>query len=124
MPRILLVEDDETSREMLALRLELNGFDVLCATNGADAIDQAFDGSPDLILLDMNLPKVDGWAIARKLKDNVLTSSIPIIGVSAHAMPGDRERALDCGCTEYETKPVDWAALGPKICALLKDKLA
>lgn len=120
MARILLVEDDETSRDMLKLRLELNGHEVLVAIDGEQALVYARERSPQLVLLDMNLPKLDGWTVARWLKDEAATANIPLIGVSAHAMEGDRERALRSGCDEYETKPVDWSRLGQKIDQLLK----
>lgn len=120
MPRILLVEDDETSREMLSLRLNLKGFELLTARDGGQALDSARSENPDLILMDMNLPVMDGWTVTSTLKAEPATSSIPIIGVSAHAMAGDRHKALECGCDEYETKPVEWLKLLGKIEALLK----
>jgi CheY-like chemotaxis protein len=116
---VLLAEDDETSRDMLTLRLELNGFTVRQAVNGDEAVREAQRLLPDLLLLDMNLPVLDGWGVARQLKADAATARLPIIGVSAHAMAGDRERALTAGCDEYETKPVDWASLLPKIERLL-----
>jgi CheY-like chemotaxis protein len=122
LPRVLLVEDDETSREMLSLRLELNGYEVEHAGDGQAALNCAAATPPDLILLDMNLPILDGWHVSRELKKHPATSQVPIIGVSAHAMSGDRERALTAGCDEYETKPVDWSRLAPKMSALLERK--
>lgn len=121
MARILLVEDDEISSEMLTLRLQLRGYEVLHSDDGQLAITTATEELPDLILLDMNLPSIDGWTVARALKQSVSpTAHIPIIGVSAHAMSGDRENALAAGCDDYETKPVDWVQLLPKIEALLQ----
>ena len=122
MSDILLVEDDETSREMLTLRLELNGYNVRHAVDGAKALEEVAAALPDLILLDMNLPVLDGWTVARRLRAEPLTAAIPIIGVSAHAMAGDHERALQAGCDEYETKPVDWAKLAPKIKGILGER--
>ncbi len=121
MARILLVEDDEISSEMLTLRLQLRGYEVLHSDDGQLAIRTATEELPDLILLDMNLPSLDGWTVARALKQPASTTAqIPIIGVSAHAMSGDRENALAAGCDDYETKPVDWVQLLPKIEALLQ----
>lgn len=119
MARILLVEDDDTSREMLSLRLQLKGHAVIEAVDGQEAIDTARQELPDLILMDMNLPTMDGWTVTRQLKAAEQTRTIPIIGVSAHAMAGDREKALSAGCDEYETKPVEWMELLPKIDRLL-----
>ncbi|MGI8908871.1 MAG: response regulator [Candidatus Sumerlaeaceae bacterium] len=121
--KILLIEDDETSRDMLKLRLELNGFEVACAMDGKAGIHAVTTAAPDLILLDMNLPEMDGWAVAACFKAHGDTAGIPIIGVSAHAMAGDRERALKAGCDEYETKPLEWARLLPKMERLLKQRL-
>lgn len=119
MPRVLLVEDDETSRELLTLRLSLAGYEVLTAVDGGEAVAHARSRSPDVILMDMNLPVMDGWTITQTLKSDESTRHIPIIGVSAHAMAGDREKALAAGCDEYETKPVEWRSLLPKIETLL-----
>lgn len=125
MTRILLVEDDETSRDVLSLRLTLKGYEVVCACDGAEALrmargtDNAENARPELVLMDMNLPVMDGWTVTRRLREDPLTRGIPIIGVSAHAMTGDRERAIAAGCDDYETKPVEWLRLLLKIEALL-----
>ena len=115
MPRILLVEDNEMNRDMLSRRLERRGFEVLCAEDGAAGVDIARTQAPDLILLDMSLPVMDGWTAARTLREDSSTQSIPIIALTAHAMAGDREKALAAGCDEYDTKPVDFKRLMGKI---------
>jgi CheY-like chemotaxis protein len=111
MAKILLVEDNEMNRDMLSRRLIRRGFDVVIAVDGAQGVDMAVSESPDLILLDMSLPVMNGWDAARKLKADSGTSSIPIIALTAHAMGGDREKALEAGCDEYETKPVEFKRL-------------
>jgi CheY-like chemotaxis protein len=113
--RILVVEDNEMSRDMLSRRLMRKGHNVLEATNGIDAVSTAQRHSPDLILMDMSLPEVDGWEATRRLKADKSTSHIPIIALTAHAMSGDREKALEAGCTDYATKPVDFDLLLRKI---------
>lgn len=122
MATILLVEDDETSRDMLTLRLELQGHEVQAAGDGMEAMGAATSLLPDLVLLDMNLPELDGWTVARRLREQESTAHLKIIGVSAHAMQGDRDKAIAAGCDEYETKPVEWGRLSSKIEALLKEK--
>ena len=117
---ILLVEDHEMNRDMLTRRLERRGFRVTIATNGAEALELAHASLPDLILMDMSLPVIDGWTATTQLKASAATGHIPVIGLTAHAMTGDRERALAAGCDEYETKPVEFLKLLPKIEALLK----
>lgn len=117
--RILLVEDDELNREMLARRLTRVEFEVLCASDGEEAIALAVRERPALILLDMSLPCIDGYAAARQLKALPETRHIPIIGLSAHAMRGDREKALEAGCDEYETKPIQFDRLQALIRAAL-----
>jgi CheY-like chemotaxis protein len=119
MATILLVEDNETNREMLSWRLERKGFDVLMAEDGAQGVALAHESTPDLILLDMSLPVLDGWAAARQLKADLSTARIPIIALTAHAMKGDREQALQAGCDDYDTKPVEFARLLEKIEAQL-----
>ena len=111
MATILLVEDDEMNRDMLRRRLVKRGFDVAIAEDGAKAIAAAQAQTPDLILLDMSLPVKDGWQTARELKADRQTSPIPIIALTAHAMDGDRQRALAAGCDDYDTKPVDFKRL-------------
>lgn len=117
-PRILLVEDNEMNRDMLSRRLQRRSFEVDLATDGGEALQRA-EHSPDIILLDMSLPVMDGWTVAGKLKATDKTRSIPIIALTAHAMVGDRERAIAAGCDDYETKPVDFPRLLSKIEALL-----
>jgi CheY-like chemotaxis protein len=115
MAKILLVEDNEMNRDMLSRRLIRRGFDVVTAVDGAQGVDMAVSESPDLILLDMSLPVINGWDVAQKLKADSSTSSIPTIALTAHAMGGDREKALDAGCDEYETKPVEFKRLLEKM---------
>ena len=119
MTKILLVEDNEMNRDMLSRRLERKGFQVLIAVDGQEGIDKARGECPNLILMDMNLPIIDGWEATRQLKADNATASIPIIGLTAHAMSGDREKCLEAGCDQYDTKPVDFAGLLVKIQALL-----
>ena len=115
MGRILLVEDNELNRDMLSRRLKKRGFDIDIAIDGQQGIDMAGSGNPDLILLDMSLPIVDGWDAARALKSNEATKDIPIIALTAHAMAGDKEKALEAGCDDYDTKPVELPRLLEKI---------
>ncbi|MBM7845823.1 response regulator [Herpetosiphon giganteus] len=118
---ILLVEDHEMNRDMLKRRLERRDFTVSIAVDGQEAIDMVESLMPDIILMDMSLPNVDGWTATRTIKANSAVSQIPIIGLTAHAMAGDRERCLEAGCNEYEIKPVDFTSLVSKIQALVKD---
>ena len=115
MTKILLVEDNDLNRDMLSRRLIRRGFDVVIAVDGGQGVDMAVSESPDLILLDMSLPIMDGWDVAQKLKADSITSRIPIIALTAHAMSGDREKTLEAGCDEYETKPVEFKRLLEKI---------
>jgi two-component system, cell cycle response regulator DivK len=117
---ILLVEDNEMNRDMLRRRLEKRGFKVLTAEDGAQALHTAKGHAPDLILLDMSLPLVDGWTAAAELKADESTRSIPVIALTAHAMDGDRQKAMSAGCDDYDTKPVDLQRLLVKIAALLE----
>jgi two-component system, cell cycle response regulator DivK len=119
MAKILLVEDNEMNRDMLARRLEKRGFQLVIATDGLMGIEMARKEMPDLILMDMSLPGLDGWQASRQLKSDNATSRIPIIALTAHAMAEDREKAMAAGCDEYETKPVELASLLAKIVALL-----
>lgn len=112
---ILLIEDNELNRDMLSRRLERRGYAVVMAVDGEEGVESARRARPDLILMDMSLPVLDGWEATRRLKADPGTRDIPIIGLSAHAMAGDRERALDAGCDDYDTKPVDLARLLDKI---------
>src|SRR5512134_1942886 len=122
MPKILLVEDNELNRDMLSRRLERKGFSVVMAEDGRQGVAMAASEAPDLILLDMSLPLVDGWEAARQIKARAVTKGIPIIALTAHAMSGDREKALAAGCDEYDTKPVEFARLLAKIEAILKSR--
>lgn len=107
MPKILLVEDQEMNRDMLSRRLKKRGYDVLIAVDGAEGLEKARTDSPDLILMDMSLPVIDGWEATRTLKADEATRGIPVVALTAHAMSTDRERALEAGCNAYETKPVE-----------------
>ena len=120
MPKILLVEDNEMNRDMLSRRLQRKGYEVVVAVDGQEGIDMASSESPDLILLDMSLPVVDGWEAAGRLKNCPDTRGIPIIALTAHAMAGDREKALEAGCDEYDTKPVELPRLLEKIQSMLE----
>ena len=113
--KILLVEDNELNRDMLTRRLKRKGFTVLCAENGQEGIDIAKSENLDIILMDLSLPVVDGWTAAERLKADATTKSIPIIALTAHAMKGDREKALEAGCDDYDTKPIDFERLLDKI---------
>jgi two-component system cell cycle response regulator DivK len=117
--RVLIVEDNEMNRDMLSRRLERHGYTVLTAENGEDGLSSARLERPDLILMDMGLPVMDGWAATRLLKQDAATRHIPVIALSAHAMAGDREQALRAGCDEYDTKPVELSRLLGKMTALL-----
>jgi len=119
MAKILLVEDNEMNRDMLSRRLQRKGHEVLMAADGMQGILMAESHAPDLILLDMSLPVIDGWEAARRLKASEATRGVPVIALTAHAMSGDREKALAAGCDDYDTKPVDFAQLLVKIQAML-----
>jgi CheY-like chemotaxis protein len=108
---VLLIEDNELNRDMLTRRLERKEFIVSCAEDGQSGIDMAKNEMPDIILLDLSLPVIDGWNVARQLKADTNTKDIPIIALTAHAMKGDREKALDAGCDDYDTKPVNLEGL-------------
>jgi two-component system cell cycle response regulator DivK len=107
MARILLVEDQEMNRDMLSRRLKKRGYEVSIAVDGAEGVEKARSEAPDLILMDMSLPVMDGWEATRTLKADAATRSIPVVALTAHAMSTDREKALEAGCDAYETKPVD-----------------
>ncbi len=117
--KILLVEDNEMNRDMLSRRLARRGFEVVTAEDGAQGVDLARSAAPDLVLLDMSLPVVDGWEAARRIRADAGSSAVPIIALTAHAMSGDREKALAAGCDDYDTKPIDLPRLLGKIEALL-----
>ncbi|MEO7413761.1 MAG: response regulator [Opitutaceae bacterium] len=119
MAKLLLVEDNELNRDMLARRLEKRGFQLVIAVDGLIGIEMAKTEMPDLILMDMSLPGLDGWQASRQLKSDNTTARIPIIALTAHAMAEDREKAMAAGCDEYETKPVELTSLLAKINALL-----
>ena len=119
MARILLVEDNEMNRDMLSRRLTRRGFEVLIAENGQSGVELTVSERPDLVLMDMSLPVMDGWEATRRLKADPNTSGIPIIALSAHAMASDRELALEAGCDDYDSKPVDLTRLVRKIEQLL-----
>jgi CheY-like chemotaxis protein len=120
MPKILLVEDNEANRDMLSRRLMRKGYQVVLAVDGRSGVEMAQAESPDLILMDMSLPELDGWEASRKLKAAPQSRVVPIIALTAHAMAGDRERAIEAGCDEYDTKPIDFPRLLRKIEALLR----
>ena len=117
--RVLLVEDNEMNRDMLSRRLVRNGFEIVMAVNGQEGLDLASSENPDLILLDMSLPIIDGWEAARRLKTNAATAKIPVIALTAHAMVQDKEKALAAGCDDFDTKPVELPRLLEKINSLL-----
>lgn len=119
VPRILLVEDNEISRDILSRRLVKAGYELSYAGEGGEAIAKAASEHPDLILLDMTLPGIDGWEAAKELRERGETAGIPVIALTAHTLPADRERALTAGCDEYEAKPVELPSLLRKIEALL-----
>ncbi|MCU0534805.1 MAG: response regulator [Hydrococcus sp. Prado102] len=119
MKKILLVEDNEMNRDMLSRRLSRKGYQVLIAVDGSQGVAMTISEKPDLVLMDMSLPVIDGWEATRQLKANPETKAIPAIALTAHAMSGDREKALEAGCDEYETKPIELPRLLEKIEALL-----
>ena len=124
MPKILLVEDNEMNHDMLSRRLERKGYQVCLAVDGAQAITLARTEAPDLILMDISLPVLDGWAATQQIKALPEAQHIPIIALTAHAMAGDREQSLAAGCDEYDTKPVDAARLMMKIETLLQKRIS
>jgi len=120
--KILIVEDNEMNRDMLSRRLARRGYQIVLAVDGREGIAMATAESPDLILMDMSLPVVDGWEATRRLKAEPRTRVIPVIGLTAHAMAGDREKVLEAGCDDYDTKPVELPRLLQKIETLLKGR--
>lgn len=120
MARILLVEDNEMNRDMLSRRLSRRGYEVILAENGQQGMEMASAQSPDLILMDMSLPVLDGWEATRRLKESVATAGIPVIALTAHALSDDREKAARAGCDAYETKPVELLRLIETIEQLLQ----
>ena len=119
MPRILLVEDNELNRDMLSRRLQRKGYEVALAVDGPQGVEMALNGGYDLILMDMSLPELDGWEATRRVREAPQGKHVPIIALTAHAMSGDREKAMAAGCGDYDTKPVELERLLGKIEALL-----
>lgn len=119
MPKILLVEDDEMNRDMLSRRLERRGYKVVIALDGEQAVVMTRSEAPDLILMDMSLPVLDGWEATRRIRAASETRGVPIIALTAHAMQGDREKAIEAGCDDYDTKPVEFQRLLEKIQTIL-----
>jgi two-component system cell cycle response regulator DivK len=119
MAKILLVEDNEMNRDMLSRRLIRNGFEVVMAVDGQQGVEMAASEKPDLILMDMSLPVMDGWEATRRVKDDAATKAIPVIALTAHAMVQDKEKAMAAGCDDFDTKPVEMPRLLAKINALL-----
>jgi CheY-like chemotaxis protein len=123
MAKILLVEDNEMNRDMLSRRLTRKGHEVFIAVDGAEGVSMAMAKLPDLILMDMNLPVLDGWQATQQIKAAAETSTIPVIALTAHAMTGDREKCMKAGCDDYDTKPVEFPRLLSKIETLLKEAM-
>jgi CheY-like chemotaxis protein len=121
IPTILLVEDNEMNRDMLSRRLERRGYTVIEAVDGSEGVRRTFESRPDLVLMDMSLPVMDGWEATRVLKSDNTTRLIPVIALTAHAMTDDRDKALDAGCDDYDTKPIDLTRLLTKIETLLRE---
>jgi CheY-like chemotaxis protein len=124
MPRILLVEDNELNRDMLSRRLQRRGYEVLIALDGEAGVKVAAAERPDLILMDMSLPAVDGWEATRRIKGLPETASIPVIALTAHVMTGDRDKAIEAGCDDYDSKPIEFERLLGKMQALLRRREA
>jgi CheY-like chemotaxis protein len=122
VPKLLLVEDNEMNRDMLSRRLTRNGYEIVMAEDGQQAVDMAASEAPDLILMDMSLPVIDGWEATRQVRANAGTKKIPIIALTAHAMTEDKDKAMAAGCDDFDTKPVDIQRLLGKIQALLAGK--
>jgi len=123
MTKILLVEDNEMNRDMLTRRLQRRGYEVLIAIDGEQGVAEAQTQEPDLILMDMSLPVLDGWEATRRLKGAAETRAIPVIALTAHAMSGDRDKALEAGCDDFDTKPVEFDRLLGKIEAMLNTRI-
>ena len=119
MSKILLVEDNEMNRDMLSRRLERKGYEVMIAVDGQAGVDMASSSNPDLILMDLSLPVMDGWEATRRIKADAATQNIPVIALTAHAMAGDEQKAREAGCDDYDTKPVELNRLLGKIVNLL-----
>lgn len=124
MPRILIIEDNEENRDALARRLQRRGYDVVMAGDGQQGVEMAKSEKPDLVLMDMNMPVLDGWRASELVRADPETRELPIIGLTAHALAGDREKALQAGCSDYHTKPVDFPRLLAQIEALIRKGVA
>ena len=124
MPKILLVEDNEMNRDMLSRRLIRSGYDVILAVDGAEGVAMAASAAPDLVLMDMSLPVLDGWEATRRLKGDPETRRLPVIALTAHAMAGDEKKAREAGCDDFDTKPVEYTRLLSKIEGLLQKRVA
>lgn len=124
MPRILIIEDNDDNRDMLSRRLRQHGFDVITAAEGASGIEMAQSEAPDLVLLDLNMPDLDGWQVTQTLKANSQTQNLPIIVTTADEVPGNRERLLEIGCADYHTKPIQLPVLLSQIESILRDAAA
>jgi two-component system cell cycle response regulator DivK len=120
MPKILVVEDNEENRDSLSRRLQRRGFEVVVAPDGKVGVEMARIEKPDLVLMDMNMPEVDGWEATRQIKADEAISAVPVIALTAHAMTGDRERAIEAGCTDYHTKPIEFPKLLGQIESILQ----
>ena len=120
MPKILLVEDNEENRDALSRRLTRRGYQVVMATNGKEGVEKAGKEQPDLILMDMNMPVMDGWEATRTIRETPEGNAVPIIALTAHAMSGDREKTIEAGCNDYHTKPVEFARLIAQVESILK----
>lgn len=120
--KILLVDDDLLNLDLLSRRLARSGYQVITTSDGAAAVSKAVSELPDLILMDFSLPVMDGWSATRRIKSGAATRNIPVIGLTAHALVGDREKAMEAGCDDYETKPIDFARLLAKIKTLVGDE--
>jgi CheY-like chemotaxis protein len=119
MPKVLIVEDNEMNRDMLSRRLCRKGYEVIIAVDGEEGVFMAASEAPDIILMDMSLPKIDGWEATRRIKANQALKAIPVIALTAHAMTSDRDKALEAGCDDYDTKPIDLPRLMEKLEKLL-----
>ena len=124
MAKLLLVEDNEMNRDMLTQRLLRKGYEITIAVDGIEGVQKAKNDKPDLILMDMSLPNIDGWEATRIIKDSQETQNIPVIALTSHAMAGDRERSIEAGCDDYDTKPIDFYRLLTKIEMLLNRQAA
>jgi CheY-like chemotaxis protein len=124
MPKILLVEDNEMNRDMLSRRLIRSGYEIILAVDGAQGVAMAASAAPDLVLMDMSLPVLDGWEATRRLKGDPATRGLPVIALTAHAMAGDEAKAREAGCDDFDTKPVEYPRLLSKIEGLLQKRKA